>query len=261
MCSILLAEVLGMNSIRARYLMGTIGLVLAGGGCRAAVAQAFDTKVLTDRITASAQSLPGAAPSNSNNTTQPASVAGVLRSLASRAAVVFVGQVESIEPNGGAMQIVFRVQHSVIGEVGDTYTLREWSGRWAAGQQHYRLGQRAMIFLYARSAAGFSSPVDGMSGVVPLISMGADEDPLLDIRMLATRVERSDSTPIADPESGAITLADAVAVVAGWNRELPLEPIKHPLPVGLRPHPVKTFSSDAGLPMILQQPRDPNREQ
>jgi hypothetical protein len=251
-----------MKSIRAGYLIGSLGLVLIGAGCRAVVAQAFDTKALADQITASAESMPEeVAASKSASTVQPASVAGVLRSLASRAAIVFVGQVESIEPNGGAMQIVFRVEKPVIGEVGDTYTLREWSGRWAGGQQHYRLGQRSMIFLYAPSAAGFSSPVDGMAGIVPLIPMGADQDALLDVRMIATRVERSESTPIADADFGAIALADALAVVAGWNHEPPMEPVKHPLPVGLRPHPVKTIGSEMGLPSVLQPQGDPNVEQ
>jgi hypothetical protein len=230
-----------------------LGLFWVAAGGRAAVAQAFDTKGLADQITAAAEQTPGADASSANTARhEPANVAGVLRSLASRAAVVFVGQVESIQPNGGVMEVVFRVEQPVVGEVGETYTLREWSGRWAGGQQHYRLGQRSMIFLYAPSAGGLSSPVDGMAGVVPLIPMGADAEPLLDVRMLATRVERSEGTPIADADFGAIALADALAVVAAWDRGPLPEPVKHPLPVGLRPHPVHASMSDLNLPSLLQ---------
>ena len=242
-----------MKSILKSCSVGMVGLLLAAAGGRAAVAQTFDTKALADQITVSAEQTPNAAGSSTIAAAQPpASVEGVLRSLASRAAVVFVGQVESIKPNGGVMEIIFRVQQAVIGEVGETYTLREWSGRWAGGQQHYRLGQRSMIFLYAPSAAGLSSPVDGMTGVVPLIPMGANVDPLLDVRMLATRVERPVGSPMVDMDFGSIALADAVAVVAAWNQEPLPEPVKHPLPIGLRPHPVNTSMSDTGLPSLLQ---------
>jgi hypothetical protein len=242
-----------MKSSRAGFSVGLLGLILASAAGRASAAQAFDTKALADRITAAAEQTPDAASlSTSSSLRQAAGVAGVLRSLASRASVVFVGQVESIQPNGGVMEIVFRVQQPVIGEAGDTYMLREWSGRWAGGQEHYRVGQRSMIFLYAPSPAGLSSPVDGMTGIVPLIPMGADADPLLDVRLLATRVERHEGSPIVDADFGAIALADALAVVAAWNQQPLPEPVKHPLPVGLRPHPVNTFTNDATLPSVLQ---------
>jgi len=247
-----------MKSIRNTCSVSMLGLLLAVAGGRAAVAQAFDAKALADQITASAEQTPNAAASVAVQ--QPASVEGVLRSLASRAAVVFVGQVQSITPNGGVTEIVFRVQQPVIGEVGSTYTLREWSGRWSGGQQHYLLGQRSMIFLYAPSAAGLSSPVDGMAGVVPLIPMGADVDPLLDVRMLATRVERPVGSPMVDGDFGSIALADALTVVAAWNHEPLPEPVRHPLPIGLRPHPVSTSMSDPNLPALLQTPGASNVE-
>jgi hypothetical protein len=244
-----------MSSNFDRFSLAILGVVLAVAGGRAAVAQAIDTRALADQITASAEQMPDAdASSTSSAAQQPAGVSGVLRSLASRAAVVFVGQVESIKPNGGVMEIVFRVQQPAIGEVGSTYTLREWSGRWSGGQQHYRLGQRSMVFLYAPSAAGLSSPVDGMAGIVPLIPMGADSDPLLDVRMLATRVQRTEGSPMVDADFGSIALADALTMVAGWNRDPPPEPIKHPLPVGLQPRPVKTSMTDTNLPSMLQPP-------
>ncbi len=196
----------------------------------------------------------------------PADVPTVMRSLASRAGVIFVGQVEKIQPNGGVMDIVFSVQHRVAGEVGATYTLREWSGRWAGGQQRYHVGERAMIFLYPPNAAGISSPVDGMAGVVPLIPMGADADPLLDVRFLASRVERPVGAPIADSDFGAIALGDALAIVGGSDQEPLPQPVKLPLPAGLRPHPVKPWSDVSGevdpssLAPVLQTSGTPDVE-
>lgn len=166
------------------------------------------------------------------------SVAGVLRGLASRAGVVFVGQVQSIVPKEGVVEVTFTVQQPVLGAVGGTYVLREWAGRWTGGQQRYRVGQRAMFFLHAPSAAGLSSPVDGMAGVVPVIPMGADMDPLLDVRLLAARVVRPVGSRMVDAELGALALSDARSVVTSWRVVEQTELVERPLPVGVRPVPV-----------------------
>jgi hypothetical protein len=175
-----------------------------------------------------------------------ANIAAVMRSLSSRAGTIFVGQVDKIEPNGGVVDIVFHVQRRVSGELGDTFTLREWSGRWSGGQQHFTVGERAMVFLYPPNAAGISSPVDGMSGIIPLVPMGADADPLLDVRFLATRVERPVGAPIADSDFGAIALGDALAIVGGSDQDPLPQPVRRPLPPGLRPHPVKPWNDVSG---------------
>lgn len=175
------------------------------------------------------------------------SIASVLRSLASRAGIVFVGQVERIVPNGGVVEITFQVQQPVIGVVGGTYVLREWAGRWTGGQQRYRVGQRAMFFLHAPSAAGLSSPVDGMMGIVPLVPVGAGAPPMLDARWLATRVTRSVGSPMTTAETGAITLADAETVVKSWKVISVPEPVGHPLPIGVRSEPVLPLSVKAPL--------------
>ncbi len=63
------------------------------------------------------------------------SVAGVLRSLAARAGVVFVGQVQSIVPNAGVVEITFQVQQSVMGVGGRHVCAARVGGalgRWAA---------------------------------------------------------------------------------------------------------------------------------
>jgi hypothetical protein len=161
------------------------------------------------------------------------SVGAALRSLASRAGVVFVGRVTAIVPQGGVVEVSFAVEQRVLGAVGATYSMHEWAGLWTAGQRRYRVGQRAMFFLHAPGAAGLSSPVDGMEGVVPVLS-SEDGDPELDVRWLAARVLRAPGAPMADAEDGAIALSEARSVVAGW-RTSPMEPKRLPLPVEMRP--------------------------
>lgn len=151
-----------------------------------------------------------------------ASVGEAMRSLASRSGVVFVGQVAAVKPHGGVVDVIFRVERAVQGSPGAVYTLREWAGLWSAGQQRYAPGERALLFLQAPSAAGLSSPVDSMDGVVPLVPMGADAAPLLDVRRLAARVHRA----VGEPMRGeAVYLSDAVTAMRSSA-----EPAPHSLP-------------------------------
>jgi len=156
-----------------------------------------------------------------------ASVGEALRNLASRAGVAFTGRVVEIRRAGGVVEVVFAVEQPLLGDVGAAYTLREWGGLWAAGQQRYAVGERVAVFLYAPGAAGFSSPVDGMDGVVPVVQASADSAPLLDVRRLAARVRRRVGEPL---DGGAVALEDAKAVVVGWRKPLVVEPVKRPLP-------------------------------
>jgi hypothetical protein len=168
-----------------------------------------------------------------------ASVGAALENLASRAATVFAGQVISIQRHGGVVEIVFRVDVPVAGQVGSTYTLREWAGMWPPGQWRYTVGERAMVFLHASSQAGLSSAVDGGEGVVPLVP-GTDGTPLLDVRRLSTRVLRQVGQPLPDASVGAISLADATQLVVNWRTGIRREPARRPLPPGLGVVPRRT---------------------
>jgi hypothetical protein len=123
----------------------------------------------------------------------------------------------------------------VLGSVGEVYTVREWAGLWAGGQQRYTVGQRAMFFFHAPGAGGLSSPVDGMEGVVPLVPMGASAEPVLDVRRLAARVVRARGAALEG--DGAASLADAVAVARQW-RSRAAEPGRMALPAAMQPRPV-----------------------
>lgn len=130
------------------------------------------------------------------------------------------------------------MQQPVLGVVGGSYVMREWAGRWTGGQEHFQVGQRAMFFLHAPGAAGLSSAVDGMMGVVPVVPMGANGQALLDVRWLATRVRRAKGAPLAGAagtSTGGIALADGVAVTKAWQADSLVEPKSVRLPEGLLP--------------------------
>lgn len=163
-------------------------------------------------------------------------LAGEFASLASRAAVIFVGQVISIERRGGAVEITFTVEQAVLGGVGAQYTLREWAGLWPQGQFRYTVGQRSLIFLHGNSTAGFGSPVDGAEGVVPVVVQGANAPELLDVRRLSAALLRPVGAPLATEASGAIQLSEALPLIAAGRKPadaasgLRAEPVRLPMP-------------------------------
>lgn len=165
------------------------------------------------------------------------SIGGALRNLASRAQDVFVGQVAAINRKGGTVEVQFRVDQTVAGAAGGVYTLREWAGLWPPGQHRYFVGQRALVFMHKAGAAGLSTPVDGAEGLVPVMVQGVGAAPLLDVRRLSARVQRSTTAPLDGVETGAIALSDATGIVANWRKPVFREPVRRPLPVGYRPAP------------------------
>lgn len=176
-----------------------------------------------------------------------------LQSLASRAAVVFVGQVVSIHRAGGVVEVGFRVEQSLSGAVGDSFILREWAGLWPAGLARYVLGERALVFLHAPSTAGFASPVDGANGLVPVVVQGADAPELLDIRRLAAAIVRAPGTPLPTEADGAIFLTEAVPVIhaalhahAGLGSKRLAPPQRLPLPLRGVSTPFPVISTPSG---------------
>jgi hypothetical protein len=185
------------------------------------------------------------------------SVGAALQNLASRAGVAFIGRVAKIKRDGSVVDVTFLVEEPLVGNVGATYTLREWAGLWPQGESRYTLGQRVAIFLHAPGKSGLSSPVDGMEGIVPVVQESAEQAPLLDVRRLAARVQRSVGEPLADESNGAIAVADAKAMIAAVlivNKEKPIwfEPIRYPLPIGVVHRilsPIERVHDDLQLPV------------
>lgn len=98
-----------------------------------------------------------------------------LADLVHHAGTILAGRVMRIESGQhdgvatpGIVWITFRVSHWVRGpQPATTFTLREWAGLWN-GPPRYRVGQSLVLFLHPESALGFTSPVGGSAGVVPV---------------------------------------------------------------------------------------------
>ncbi len=140
----------------------------------------------------------------------PAGLSAVLSDFASRAAVIFSGQVLAVTPSAGVVDIRFHVENPIRNcpQNGD-YVLREWAGLWTAHPDRYRVGRHVLLFLTARSSAGLSAPVDGNDGIVPLVATAeqpradasgtapadaSSSELTVDLRWLQTRVARTSVT-------------------------------------------------------------------
>lgn len=60
--------------------------------------------------------------------------------------------------------VTFKVENAIRGAIaGRDFIVHEWIGMWSAGQ-HYRVGQRVLLFLYPQSKLGLTSSVAGPLG-------------------------------------------------------------------------------------------------
>ncbi len=161
---------------------------------------------------------------------QPGAASTTMEELArmeAQAGVVFAGEVVAIRflrPGGlpgneagsqnasanfqssGVVEVELRVDEAVLGcAAGGRYELREWGGLWMNKASRYRVGQRAVWMLYPPNAAGWSSPVGGMAGVLPLSGWGTAT--VVDLRWVQTRLMRTGSVGRAMDPAGAGAVA------------------------------------------------------
>jgi hypothetical protein len=171
-------------------------------------------------------------------TVPDASVSAALGSLGARAAVVFAGEVTAIRRTGGVVEVEFRVDQVVKGQVSGSYVLREWAGLWAAGQRRYWVGERAVLFLHPPGKSGLSSSVDGMEGVLP-ITPTASAVLAVDVDRLRTRVQRDLGTPMT--EVGVrMSIAEVTTAVVGDAAPVAAPPqLPRPVPRPVRPVPIQ----------------------
>jgi hypothetical protein len=95
-----------------------------------------------------------------------------IQQITQRAALIFLGRVESIQWKhaagggpGDRVRITFRVLDGIRGaKTGEVVEVQEWSGLWAPGRERYRLGETVLLFLHAPSRLGLTSPVGGDAG-------------------------------------------------------------------------------------------------
>lgn len=144
----------------------------------------------------------------------PATTEDALHALADQAAVIFTGQVLRVQQAGGTVRIDLQVEDGIRGvATGETYTLQEWAGAWSAHADRLRVGQRALYLLHAPSVGGFSSPVGGADGIVPL---SGDANTLAtDLRWIAARVLRNVATRTDNAPDGVAVKANTLYASSG----------------------------------------------
>lgn len=91
------------------------------------------------------------------------------------AGIIFSGKVTSIARAApftrassfkvpASTAITFKVERAMRGiSAGQSLTIHEWAGLWTKGE-HYRVGERVLLFLYSPSKLGLTSPVAGGIG-------------------------------------------------------------------------------------------------
>ncbi len=93
------------------------------------------------------------------------------------AGIIFSGSVSSVARTGASKgpastAVTFKVERAMRGaSAGQSLTIREWAGLWSRGER-YRVGERVLLFLYAPSRLGLTSPVAGAMGRFAIDSAG-----------------------------------------------------------------------------------------
>ncbi|HUA16504.1 MAG TPA: hypothetical protein VMG31_14500 [Verrucomicrobiae bacterium] len=136
------------------------------------------------------------------------------------AGMIFAGSVTQIVRHPGSnaqaletVTITFRIEHSIRGGVpGNELAITQWIGTWLAGQR-YRIGERALLFLYPPSTLGLTSCVGGAAGRFRI-------DPLGRISFSAQQLSMLRKDPVLGGRSRVSFSDFALAVQrAGSQRE------------------------------------------
>jgi len=115
----------------------------------------------------------------------------------------------------GTIAVTFHVERAIRGAVpGENFSLSQWMGAWSAGQS-YRVGDRALVFLYPRSKIGLTSCVGGSLGRFRI-------DPLGNVLMTAQQLSAFRKDPVLGGKS-RISFADFAQAVerAGGPEDAP----------------------------------------
>jgi len=82
------------------------------------------------------------------------------------------GRPSSESPAIETVATTFHVERAIRGvRNGETLTIVQWAGLWS-GSQHYEVGERLLLFLYAPSRLGLTSSVGGSLGRFTIDSAG-----------------------------------------------------------------------------------------
>jgi len=156
------------------------------------------------------QPVPGSVVPHAESATSPTTIEAALLALSSQAGIIFAGEVAAIHHREGCVETEWRIEEGMLGvSTGGTFVQREWSGLWV-DDDRFHVGQRALVMLHRPSVAGFTSPVGGMDGVLPIA--GDAVNGVVDLRWIAARVGRAAATPTGGT-TALKTMGEVVAPV------------------------------------------------
>ncbi len=93
---------------------------------------------------------------------------GTVTAIAQSAAIRTAGHSNAVT----TISITFHVERAIRGVIpGDAFTISQWMGAWTGGQR-YRIGDRALLFLYPRSRLDLTSCVGGPLGRFQIDPLG-----------------------------------------------------------------------------------------
>lgn len=192
---------------------GCLLLVLAAIPLRAQMSLSAAIAAQTPTGRAGAPSLHTAA-DGGDTAPPPTTLQAALQNIFARAHVAFTGEVLSVDQEAGAVVVRWQVLDAIRGvTTGVVYVQREWPGLWEGNGARYVPGQRALLLLHAPSVAGYTSPVGGSLGVIPLRGDAAAS--VLDLRLLAQDIPVTDAARLRPAEAlrmagGSIVASDAL---------------------------------------------------
>jgi hypothetical protein len=141
----------------------------------------------------------------------------IFQQLVRAAGIIFSGRVTAIgrAPSSSGQvsnsTITFLVEHAMRGAApGQSLTIHEWAGLWSRGE-HYRVGERVLLFLYSTGKLGLTSPVAGGLGRFAMDSQGR-------IRMSAQDVAALAADPILGGKT-VVPYAEFAQAVRRSSRE------------------------------------------
>ena len=120
-----------------------------------------------------------------------------LPQIAGAAGIIFSGCVTFVGRAGGrftsapgqtiaSTMVTFQVEHALRGTTtGQNLTIHEWAGLWNT-KEHYRVGERVLLFLYPPSSLGLTSPVAGPMGRFAIDPQGRIKTNIQNISVLAS---------------------------------------------------------------------------
>ncbi len=157
----------------------------------------------------------------------PSTTEDALRQMFDQAGVIFTGQVTAVRhtasANGstGILEVDFSIDDAIRGSASHTTcTLREWAGLAPDSDTTFLVGHRYLALLHLPGPSGFTSPVGGPDGVIPIVPGNDAASPTApDSAGLAVQASLAQASPFpartniriaaTQPDSDAGALASA----------------------------------------------------